>query len=352
VLYGALVGGPSAPDDAYTDNRGDYVMNEVATDYNAGFTSALARIYGEYGGAPLANFPQPEQPDIAELSVETTVMQNETRSTGVKVMVYNKSAFPARALTAAKFRYYFTRDGDAALTVSTPYTQGCPGPTAARQYSGDIWYVEVDCSGYTIAPAGQSAHRMEVQLKIGVVEGGTWDPADDPSYRAAAGPNPGVPLYEGTTRVWGNEPGSSPSPSPSASASASPSPSPSPSVPPSPSPSPSVPPSSGPAAACRVAYTTNDWSTGFTANVTVTNTGTAAVNGWSLVFAYTAGQRVTQAWSATATQTGTQVTVTNAAWNGALAPGASVSFGMNGTHSGSNPRPTAFVLNGSTCAIA
>jgi hypothetical protein len=61
---------------------------------------------------------------------------------------------------------------------------------------------------------------------------------------------------------------------------------------------------------------------------------------------------VTQAWSATATQTGTQVTVTNAAWNGALAPGASVSFGMNGTHSGSNPRPAAFALNGSTCAIA
>ncbi|HET6531082.1 MAG TPA: glycoside hydrolase family 9 protein, partial [Actinoplanes sp.] len=114
VLYGALVGGPSAPDDAYTDNRGDYVMNEVATDYNAGFTSAVARLYGEYGGTPLAGFPRAETPDLAELSVETTVMQNETRSTGVKVVVYNKSAYPARALTAAKFRYYFTRDSDAA----------------------------------------------------------------------------------------------------------------------------------------------------------------------------------------------------------------------------------------------
>jgi cellulase/cellobiase CelA1 len=113
---------------------------------------------------------------------------------------------------------------------------------------------------------------------------------------------------------------------------------------------PSVTPTGGPAAACRVAYTTNDWSTGFTANVTVTNTGAAAVNGWSLVFAYSGGQRVTQAWSATATQSGTQVTATNVAWNGALAPGASVSFGMNGTHSGSNPRPAAFALNGSVCS--
>ena len=45
-------------------SRNDFVMNEVATDYNAGFTSALARLYGEYGGTPLANFPQPETPDI------------------------------------------------------------------------------------------------------------------------------------------------------------------------------------------------------------------------------------------------------------------------------------------------
>jgi endoglucanase len=350
VLYGALVGGPSAPDDRYTDSRGDYVMNEVATDYNAGFTSALARLYGEYGGAPLANFPQPEQPDMAELSVETTVMQNETRSTGVKVIVYNKSAFPARALTNARFRYYFTRDSDAPLTVGTPYTQGCPGPTAARQANGDLWYVEVDCTGYTIAPAGQSAHRMEVQLKIGVAEGGTWDPADDPSYQAAAGPNQGVPLYDGATRVWGREPGTTTSPThPTDPPSPTPS---SPSVPPSPSPSVTVTDTPSPTAACRVTYATNDWSTGFTANVTVANTGTTRLDGWRLVWAYTAGQRVTQAWSASAVQSGTQVTVTNASWNGTLAPGASASFGLNGTHTGSNPRPAAFTLNGVPCTVA
>src|SRR6185312_10497050 len=147
------------------------------------------------------------RPDIPEMSIESTIMQNEQRSTGVKVVVYNKSAFPAKALTSAKFRYYFRRDGDAALQVSSPYTQGCPGPTSAKQYSGDIWYVEVDCTGYTIAPAGQSAHRMEVQLKIGVAEGGTWDPTNDPSYQATAGPNRKVPLYAGGVLVWGEEPG-------------------------------------------------------------------------------------------------------------------------------------------------
>ena len=45
-LSGALVGGPSAADDfAYTDARSDYISNEVAIDYNAGFTSALAYLH-------------------------------------------------------------------------------------------------------------------------------------------------------------------------------------------------------------------------------------------------------------------------------------------------------------------
>ena len=43
ILNGALVGGPTAPDDfAYSDKRSDYVSNEVAIDYNAGLTGALA----------------------------------------------------------------------------------------------------------------------------------------------------------------------------------------------------------------------------------------------------------------------------------------------------------------------
>ena len=41
VLHGALVGGPDRNDN-YKDDRGDYIKNEVATDYNAGFQSAVA----------------------------------------------------------------------------------------------------------------------------------------------------------------------------------------------------------------------------------------------------------------------------------------------------------------------
>jgi cellulase/cellobiase CelA1 len=84
--------------------------------------------------------------------------------------------------------------------------------------------------------------------------------------------------------------------------------------------------------------------------VTVTN-GPTAVTSWALTFAYTAGQRVTQAWSADVTQAGTQVTARNTSYNGALAPGATVSFGFNGTSTGSNPRPAAFALNGNACTL-
>lgn len=43
ILYGALVGGPNK-DDEYSDDCGNYVSNEVTTDYNAGFTGAIAGI--------------------------------------------------------------------------------------------------------------------------------------------------------------------------------------------------------------------------------------------------------------------------------------------------------------------
>lgn len=56
ILYGGLVGGLKwADDSAYEDVRADYIGNEVALDYNAGLTGALARLYSQYGGDPLTD---------------------------------------------------------------------------------------------------------------------------------------------------------------------------------------------------------------------------------------------------------------------------------------------------------
>ena len=59
TLYGALVGGPGAATDgqSYADVRDDFRSNEVALDYNAGYTAALAILYEHLGGTTLTNFP-------------------------------------------------------------------------------------------------------------------------------------------------------------------------------------------------------------------------------------------------------------------------------------------------------
>jgi len=107
-------------------------------------------------------------------------------------------------------------------------------------------------------------------------------------------------------------------------------------------------------AGCRVHYAiTNQWPGGFSAALTITNTGTTAINGWSLQFSFANGQTITQLWSGNFTQTGSAVTITNLSYNGSIAPGATLSSapGFNGSWNGSNSVPTAFTLNGQACSV-
>ncbi|MFG2823722.1 glycoside hydrolase family 9 protein [Kitasatospora sp. NPDC048365] len=109
--------------------------------------------------------------------------------------------------------------------------------------------------------------------------------------------------------------------------------------------------SAPPAASCAVVYKVdNAWGNGFTATVTVKNTGTSAMSGWTLGWSFAGDQRVSNAWNATVTQSGSAVTARDAGWNGALAPGASGSFGFQATYSGANAVPASFTVNGAVCA--
>jgi rhamnogalacturonan endolyase len=106
------------------------------------------------------------------------------------------------------------------------------------------------------------------------------------------------------------------------------------------------------ATGCQVTYSvTNQWQGGFGAAVSLTNLGDP-IAGWSLRWSFTAGQTVTQLWNGTVSQSGAQVTVTDAGYNAAIPTGGSASFGFNGSWTGSNPNPTGFVLNGVTCTGA
>ncbi|MGW3204936.1 glycoside hydrolase family 6 protein [Streptomyces sp. NPDC001135] len=102
---------------------------------------------------------------------------------------------------------------------------------------------------------------------------------------------------------------------------------------------------------CSVDYKVqNQWDTGFTAAVTITNNA-AAKSSWSLKWSYAGNQQVTSGWNAKITQGGATVTAANESYNSSLASGGSVSFGFNGTYTGTNALPATFTLDGVTCNV-
>jgi endoglucanase len=83
----------------------------------------------------------------------------------------------------------------------------------------------------------------------------------------------------------------------------------------------------------------NQWDAGLTATVTVT-AGASAIHGWKVAWTWPGAQQETSAWSATVQQTGTSVTATNLAYNGALPAAGSTTFGFQATSSGTFTAPT------------
>jgi len=111
-----------------------------------------------------------------------------------------------------------------------------------------------------------------------------------------------------------------------------------------------IKPTSTTPSGCKVVYTrVSEWPGGFVATVTITNTGTVSIDGWSVDFTFPGDQAIAHAWNAAVTQSGSTVTAANLAYNRVLNPGGATSFGMQGTwHAGDAP-PTSFKLNGRTC---
>ncbi|MFD9030730.1 glycoside hydrolase family 48 protein [Streptomyces sp. NPDC059567] len=103
---------------------------------------------------------------------------------------------------------------------------------------------------------------------------------------------------------------------------------------------------------CSVDYKTNDWGSGFTAELTLTNRATTPLDGWTLTYAYGGDQKLSNGWSGTWSQSGKNVTVTHADWNRTIAAGAAVTTGAQFTYSGTNAAPTAFAVNGTPCTGA
>jgi endoglucanase len=101
-----------------------------------------------------------------------------------------------------------------------------------------------------------------------------------------------------------------------------------------------------PPASCSASYSlTNTWAGGFQAQVVVTNTGSAPINGWTVSWTFPGDQKIGNAWSATVTQSGAAVTATNPSYATTIAPGGTASFGFTATYTGSNANPTTFTCD-------
>ncbi|HEY5487252.1 MAG TPA: cellulose binding domain-containing protein [Candidatus Limnocylindrales bacterium] len=84
----------------------------------------------------------------------------------------------------------------------------------------------------------------------------------------------------------------------------------------------------------------NQWANGFTATVTVTNTGTVAIKTWKVTWTWPGNQAISNSWNATVTSSGTSVTAANQSYNGAIAAGGNVTFGFQASFTGTNTVPT------------
>lgn len=109
-------------------------------------------------------------------------------------------------------------------------------------------------------------------------------------------------------------------------------------------------PATGATGGLRAAYTkARDWGSGYEGGFTVVNGTSARIASWKLVFQLSPGAKLAGFWNATATTSGTQVTMSGVGWNNSLDPGASVQIGFDVAYSGHYADPSACTINGATC---
>lgn len=225
VLWGALVGGPASPDDYdYADVRNDYIANEVACDYNAGFAASLGWLSMNYGGDPLpdAEFPPIEDSYGKEMFVEASVIEANDTYVRLRCMLNNRSAWPARMSEALSYRIYLDLTeviaaglGPEDIEIESGYLDG--GVISELQVSNptaNLYYVEVGYPGELIGPGEGVSYRRECQFTVGLANGSpsrAWDTSNDPSIadlpfgHSAITQTEMISVYDAGTLVYGEE---------------------------------------------------------------------------------------------------------------------------------------------------
>ncbi len=192
TLYGALVGGPDASD-GYTDTVSDYNKNEVACDYNAGFTGLMAAMYSKYHGQTLIDFGAVEEVPCDEYSTECGINVEGSDFVEIKAFIYNKTAWPARTAENLEFRYFvdlseiYEAGGDVDdVSITTNYMQsGRVDGLKVWNEENHIYYLSVVFDDGNLRPGGQSQYKSEIQVRM-ISSNGEWDNSNDYSYNSGA----------------------------------------------------------------------------------------------------------------------------------------------------------------------
>lgn len=225
ILYGALVGGPNE-DGSYEDDRQNYINNEVACDYNAGFTVLLCKMTDAYGGTPDPDFPEPETRD-REFYVETKLTETSGGVT-LSFKLTNHSAWPARIEDNLSYRYYMDlsevidggfQPGDVVMRIDRDQAKMYDDYTPAqvselKHYKDNIYYVEVTYpDGRVAMPISEGQHQCELMLALIYPNYQTgWDAFNDYSNTDLL-KNAGeyvisdcIPVYQNGVLISGREP--------------------------------------------------------------------------------------------------------------------------------------------------
>lgn len=227
TLYGALVGGPNQ-DGTYEDDRGNYINNEVATDYNAGYTALLCKMISEYGGETLDDFPPVEQHDSPELYVDAKCKASAS-GVDLSLKITNHTAWPARIVDNVSYRYYMDISeviaaGFSASDVvircdrdqATMYSGEGVAPAEISQlihYKDNIYYIEVTYpDGRVAMPISEGRHQCELMLAVVFPNYGSgWDAENDFSNEGIIGVEDNtmteyIPVYIDGELYYGQEP--------------------------------------------------------------------------------------------------------------------------------------------------
>ncbi|MDH2429144.1 lytic polysaccharide monooxygenase [Sphaerisporangium sp. TRM90804] len=108
---------------------------------------------------------------------------------------------------------------------------------------------------------------------------------------------------------------------------------------PDPDPTPTPTPTSGPGG-CSSTISSSGWSGGYQAEVTVRNTGTSAISGWTVKWTLPSGTTINSLWNGTHSISGSQITVRPAGHNGSVAPNGSTTFGFVASGTAGSPTLT------------